>query len=176
MSPRDSATVASVRSLMFGVVTPNMAQEEQNLTGGNTAKSVVRLGATVRKPVTTSTATVHSFLGHLRSVGFDGCPEALGVDSKGGRSWSSFQVRYGTAVHLIPKPTSVESALLFEHFMMLPPRSRLLHGLGGTIGPSRMVKRLSATATLRLGIWFVVPIVEHSSIGTMPYQQLAFGI
>ena len=58
-------------------------EQEEKLTGGNTAESVVRLGATVRKPVTKSTPAVHSFLKHLRAAGYEGSPEAFGFDEQG---------------------------------------------------------------------------------------------
>ena len=73
-----------------------MPEQEEKLTGGNTADSVVRLGMTVRKPVTKATPTVHGFLDHLRLAGFDGCPQAFGVD-QGGRQVLGFIP--GTVVH-----------------------------------------------------------------------------
>ena len=60
-----------------------MPEREEQLTGGNTAESVVRLGSTVRKPVTPSTPAVHSFLAHLRATGFEASPAALGIDEHG---------------------------------------------------------------------------------------------
>ena len=60
-----------------------MPEEEERLMGGNTAESVVRLGATVRKPATKATPAVHSFLAHLRTAGYAGSPGALGLDSQG---------------------------------------------------------------------------------------------
>ncbi len=60
-----------------------MPEHEEKLTGGNIADSVVRLGMTVRKPVTKATPTVHCFLDHLRLAGYDGCPQALGVNEQG---------------------------------------------------------------------------------------------
>jgi Ser/Thr protein kinase RdoA (MazF antagonist) len=53
------------------------------LTGGNVAESVVRVGATVRKPATGSSAAVEALLEHLASVGFEGAPRALGRDERG---------------------------------------------------------------------------------------------
>jgi Ser/Thr protein kinase RdoA (MazF antagonist) len=44
---------------------------------------VVRVGATVRKPASASTAAVEALLEHLRSAGFDGAPRALGRDERG---------------------------------------------------------------------------------------------
>ncbi len=62
-------------------------EQEERLTGGNTAESVVRLGSTVRKPVTLSTSTVQSFVMHLRSVGFEGSPKPFGIDDQGRQVW-----------------------------------------------------------------------------------------
>jgi predicted O-methyltransferase YrrM len=56
---------------------------EEALTGGNVADSVVRIGATVRKPVLDSTPAVESLLRHLADVGFDGAPRTLGRDEAG---------------------------------------------------------------------------------------------
>lgn len=58
-------------------------QQEEHLTGGNTAESVLRLGSTVRKPATASTPAVHSFLKHLRAAGYGASPDALGLDEQG---------------------------------------------------------------------------------------------
>jgi hypothetical protein len=60
-----------------------MLKREENLTGGNRAESVVRVGMTVRKPVTEATPTVHAFLFYLRNAGYAGCPQAFGVDEQG---------------------------------------------------------------------------------------------
>jgi Ser/Thr protein kinase RdoA (MazF antagonist) len=56
---------------------------EEPLTGGNVADAVVRVGDTVRKPVTTSTPAVEALLEHLASVGFAGAPRTLGRDEAG---------------------------------------------------------------------------------------------
>jgi Ser/Thr protein kinase RdoA (MazF antagonist) len=50
------------------------------LLGGNVSASVVRVGDTVRKPASASTAAVEALLEHLASVGFDGAPRVLGRD------------------------------------------------------------------------------------------------
>jgi len=47
------------------------------------ADSVVRVGDTVRKPVTASTSAVQALLRHLTEVGFAGAPKALGRDALG---------------------------------------------------------------------------------------------
>jgi predicted O-methyltransferase YrrM len=56
---------------------------EQVLTGGNVADSVVRIGATVRKPVVESTPAVEALLRHLAEAGFDGAPRTMGRDADG---------------------------------------------------------------------------------------------
>lgn len=53
------------------------------LMGGNVSASVVRVGATVRKPASESTAAVEALLEHLAAVGFDGAPKPLGRDEHG---------------------------------------------------------------------------------------------
>lgn len=61
---------------------------EEILTGGNVADVVVLvrddvLGATVRKPATPATPSVHAFLVHLANVGFRGAPRSFGIDEHG---------------------------------------------------------------------------------------------
>ena len=60
-----------------------MSEHVEKLNGGHIADSVIRLGMTVRKPMTRATPTVHRFLDHLRIAGYDGCPQALGMDEQG---------------------------------------------------------------------------------------------
>ena len=56
---------------------------EQELKGGNVAATVVRIGQTVRKPVTNSTSNVEAFLRHLSTSGFLHSPRSLGRDEAG---------------------------------------------------------------------------------------------
>src|SRR5205814_3427448 len=56
---------------------------EEPLSGGNLSASVVRIGATVRRPTGPWTPAVHALLGHLADVGFDGAPRVLGFDDAG---------------------------------------------------------------------------------------------
>jgi Ser/Thr protein kinase RdoA (MazF antagonist) len=60
-----------------------MSDPEHVLSGGNVADKVVRVGATVRKPVTAATASVEAFLTHLHQTGFTGAPRTLGRDEQG---------------------------------------------------------------------------------------------
>lgn len=56
---------------------------EVYLDGGNASRSVVRVGQTVRKPVSKSTSSVEAFLAHLTGSGFAHCPRGLGRDEQG---------------------------------------------------------------------------------------------
>ncbi|MGO4804642.1 phosphotransferase [Arthrobacter sp. 2MCAF15] len=59
-----------------------MADDEQELTGGNASESVVRIGGTVRKPWLENSSAVQGYLGALRSAGVD-VPQPLGRDDDG---------------------------------------------------------------------------------------------
>jgi len=56
--------------------------EEVVLTGGNMT-AVVRVGNTVRRGAGPWTPTIHAFMRHLRSSGFETVPEPLGIDDRG---------------------------------------------------------------------------------------------
>jgi hypothetical protein len=53
------------------------------LAGGRQTSGIVRVGATVRRPVHARSNYVRAVLRHLESVGFDGAPRSLGVDDHG---------------------------------------------------------------------------------------------
>ena len=57
--------------------------EEIPLTGGDVTEGLVRLGDTVRRPRGERWELVRAVLTHLESVGFEGAPRFLGVDSAG---------------------------------------------------------------------------------------------
>jgi hypothetical protein len=57
--------------------------EGQRLTGGRTTPGVVRIGDTVRRPVTHDVAFRHDCLLHLEHVGFSQAPRFLGIDTAG---------------------------------------------------------------------------------------------
>jgi Ser/Thr protein kinase RdoA (MazF antagonist) len=60
------------------------ATEEIPLEGGvANPGAVVLVGDTVRRPTGPHTEAVHALLAHLRSVGFEGAPEPLGIDERG---------------------------------------------------------------------------------------------
>ena len=60
-----------------------MGEKEIVLAGGNVNPEVVRIGDTVRRTINPNSATVHRFLSHLHTTGFNSCPEFKGIDDKG---------------------------------------------------------------------------------------------
>jgi len=59
---------------------------ETPLAGGDVnvgQNVVVRVGDTVRRPLSDRAAGVHALLRHFESVGFDGAPRFLGIDERG---------------------------------------------------------------------------------------------
>jgi hypothetical protein len=59
-----------------------MGEQEIPLTGGRITAGVVRIGETVRRPVTRDRSLVHSLLLHLEAEGFEGTPRFLGIDEQ----------------------------------------------------------------------------------------------
>jgi hypothetical protein len=57
-------------------------ESEETLTGGNMAGEVRRIGQTVRRRTGPWTPAVHSLLRHLEQAGFQGAPQALGIDEQ----------------------------------------------------------------------------------------------
>jgi hypothetical protein len=60
-----------------------LSEAEQALTGGRMTCGMVRVGATVRRPLHDQSGYVQAVLLHLQAVGFDGAPRFLGVDEQG---------------------------------------------------------------------------------------------
>lgn len=60
-----------------------MAEEELQLAGGGQSSGIVRVGATVRRPIHRNSAFVHELLRHFEAVGFDGAPRLIGIDEQG---------------------------------------------------------------------------------------------
>jgi Ser/Thr protein kinase RdoA (MazF antagonist) len=82
-----------------------VAEAEIPLSGGNVAAGVVRVGATVRKPVTLATPAVEAVLRHLERVGFTGAPRALGRDEQGRQVLEYVE---GPLAHASPPMTAAE--------------------------------------------------------------------
>ena len=76
--------------------------DEIPLLGGDVTDGIVRVGDTVRRPVSSRSPFIHTVLKHLEHAGFDGAPRYLGLDAKGrenldfvdgevaGRPWPSW--------------------------------------------------------------------------------------
>lgn len=60
-----------------------MRDGERPLVGGRVTPGVVRVGHTVRRPPGTNAEFIHTLLGHLAAVGFEGAPRFLGTDEQG---------------------------------------------------------------------------------------------
>jgi hypothetical protein len=56
---------------------------ETPLTGGRLTPGVVRVGATVYRPIGPHWPFVHALLAHLERVGFSAAPRFLGIDDRG---------------------------------------------------------------------------------------------
>jgi hypothetical protein len=78
--------MTSIRST-FGDQLPAWADDgsepEVPLLGGDVTEGLVRVGATVRRPVQANSKLVHALLRHLEDVGFTGAPRFLGIDNAG---------------------------------------------------------------------------------------------
>lgn len=61
----------------------DVAREEPLAGGMHETRAVVRVGDTVRRPVTESSDAVQALLLHLEHVGFEGAPRYLGSDTEG---------------------------------------------------------------------------------------------
>ncbi len=59
------------------------SEPEVPLLGGEVTQGVVRVGATVRRPVGFNSPLVHALLEYLERVGFEGAPRFLGIDGAG---------------------------------------------------------------------------------------------
>ena len=64
---------------------------EHELVGGAQTAGVVRVGATVRRPLHARSGYVHEVLRHLEQAGFDGAPRFLGIDGQGREVLGYFQ-------------------------------------------------------------------------------------
>ncbi len=60
--------------------------EEIPLGGGWVTEGVVRVGGTVRRPLSARSSFVHRFLIYLEESGFEGAPRFLGIDEQGRES------------------------------------------------------------------------------------------
>ena len=66
-----------------GAPAADPADVEVPLRGGRSTPGVVRVGATVRRPLKPDAARVHALLRHFERHGFDGAPRFCGLDAQG---------------------------------------------------------------------------------------------
>jgi hypothetical protein len=59
------------------------SEEEVPLLGGMSTPGVVKVGCTVRRPMSANAGYVHDLLLHFEECGFGGAPRYLGVDQRG---------------------------------------------------------------------------------------------
>jgi hypothetical protein len=90
---------------------------EQQLTGGAQTAGVVRVGATVRRPLHHRSDYVHQVLRHLERVGFTGAPRYLGIDGQGREilSYLEGKVLVGSPVRMSDERI-ISSGLLVRRF------------------------------------------------------------
>ncbi|WP_168251308.1 phosphotransferase [Rhizobium ruizarguesonis] len=59
-----------------------MNDSEIPMTGGRVTAGVVRLGDTIRRPITSDRSRAHTLLSYLEQQQFDGVPRFLGIDER----------------------------------------------------------------------------------------------
>src|SRR5689334_14780255 len=91
-------------------VEPGQQEPAVPLLGGDVTEGLVRVGDTVRRPVSDASARVRRLLDFLQSAGFQGAPRFLGIDDSGrdtlsfvpgdtaGRPWPSWVADESSAI------------------------------------------------------------------------------
>lgn len=98
------------------------APPEIPLAGGyiiEEAERVVRVGATVRRPMRDCTPSVHALLKHLEAVGFDRAPRVIGIDDQGREVLTFVEGETATRPlpdHVVTEETLVALARLLRRF------------------------------------------------------------
>jgi hypothetical protein len=105
--------------LSFNAMFVGTASPEISLGGGDVTEGVVRVGDTVRRPMSPSSPSVHALLSHLEAAGFEGAPRVLGVDERGRQILSYVPGRAATRPlqeHAVSDDTLVDLATLVRRF------------------------------------------------------------
>lgn len=91
-------------------VEPGQSESAAPLLGGDVTEGLVRVGDTVRRPVSDASPRVRRLLDFLQSAGFQGAPRFLGIDDSGrdtlsfvpgdtaGRPWPSWVADESSAI------------------------------------------------------------------------------
>jgi Phosphotransferase enzyme family len=105
------------------------ADAEEGLIGGAQTAGIVRVGATVRRPLHARSGYVHEVLRHLEQAGFAGAPRFLGIDGQGREILSYFEgeVLVGSPVRL-PDARIASAGRLIRRFHDATAGTALTHG------------------------------------------------
>ncbi len=122
--------------LRFWAMFVGTASPEISLNGGDVTEGVVRVGDTVRRPMSASSPAVHALLEHLEAVGFEGAPRVLGIDERGRQILSYVPGSAATRPlqpHAVSEEALVELAVLVRRFhdaaeSFVPPRDAVWEG------------------------------------------------
>ena len=141
-------------------------------------RRVVRIGATVRRPVQPWAPAVHALLGHLEAVGFRYAPRFLGLDEQGREILTYLHGESGPRgwARIADDAGLIRFARLLRDYHDAVAGFRLPAGLawftGGT-GPADG-ELLSVTATSARGTWSgMAPRRWASWTGTTPGRRRA---
>jgi Ser/Thr protein kinase RdoA (MazF antagonist) len=72
-----------VRGVCCDDAVVDVPETDVPLTGGRVARGVVRVGDTVRRPLTEDSERIHRLLAHFERRGFGAAPRFLGIDVRG---------------------------------------------------------------------------------------------
>ncbi|WP_329156082.1 aminoglycoside phosphotransferase family protein (plasmid) [Streptomyces sp. NBC_01456] len=101
---------------------------EEPLSGGRITPGVVRVGDTVRRPVTARSAFVAELLGHLEARGCTGAPRYLGLDDSGRDTFSYLPGRVPTRFQTWSNEQVAVAGLLLRSLHEATRGSRLAAG------------------------------------------------
>lgn len=93
-----------------------MKRAETPLKGGRVTAGVVRVGDTVRRPITADRTHVHHLLVHLEKTGFEGAPRFLGVDDQNREILSFLPGTVPTDLGHFSDAHLASAAALIRHF------------------------------------------------------------
>jgi hypothetical protein len=128
--------------------------DEIPLKGGWVTEGVVRVGDTVRRPLSARWSFVHRFLAHLEQAGFGGAPRLLGIDEQGRESLTFIEGLAPAAIGVL-RDDELRSAAellrgLHDAAASAPDDLRRGHAtvIHGDAGPWNMIWRGDVAAAL----------------------------
>ncbi|WP_169987524.1 phosphotransferase [Microbispora sp. H10836] len=143
---------------------------------GDVSEGVVRVGATVRRPMRPSSPAVHALLRHLEAVGFDGAPRFLGTDERG-RAILTY-VEGVVPAHPLPAYAVSDEALtavarLLRSFhdaaaSFRPPPGAIWDDGSGAEGPIELVGHCDVTPAN--------VVFRRTARGLLPYALIDFDL